>query len=73
MEDELSSNRVYMKPDHTLVFNRTIEDDAALYYCSGRLGEDQNFKYNYLVDSWYLIYIYLFLYLLLINFHFSLK
>ncbi|XP_066904334.1 uncharacterized protein [Halyomorpha halys] len=50
MEDELSSNRVYMTPDHTLVFNRTIEEDAALYYCSGRLGEDQSFKYNYLVD-----------------------
>ncbi|CAH1389934.1 unnamed protein product [Nezara viridula] len=50
MEDELSSNRVYMKPDHTLVFNRTIEEDAALYYCSAHLGKDQNFKYNYLVD-----------------------
>ena len=51
MEDELSSNRVYMKPDHTLVFNRTIEEDAALYYCNGRLGEDKIFKFNYLLDS----------------------
>lgn len=51
MDSKLSDNRVYNSPDHSLVFNSILEDDAGLYFCHGPEQDEEEFKFNYMLDG----------------------
>jgi hypothetical protein len=48
-------DRIYLGLDHTLVIKNIKQEDAGIYYCHGPLGEELEYRYNYLIDGQYRI------------------
>ncbi|GLH00144.1 Uncharacterized protein GBIM_06594 [Gryllus bimaculatus] len=51
MATNLTSNRVFVTPDHTLVIQNISQKDEGIYFCHGQEGIGKELKYNYLINT----------------------
>ncbi|KAJ8955048.1 hypothetical protein NQ314_006926 [Rhamnusium bicolor] len=50
MENEMELNRILVNTEHSLIINNFSAADTGLYYCVGFEQQNEEEKYNYLVD-----------------------
>lgn len=43
--------KFFVTTSHTLIIRNITAEDGGFYFCHGRMGQEAQYKYNYLVDG----------------------
>lgn len=50
MQTNMSAHHYTITPEHYLVIKNISQSDGGHYYCHGTDGEDEKYKFNYMID-----------------------